>query len=231
MTTVYRKYENEEDLYKKIDIANKSIETMTLERTNKKTGEIVRNVYAQVNQRVKAFRYVYTRGKIETKIISLDGETGKRICLMRCEVYDDLGNLISTGYAEEKEDSSFINQTSFIENCETSCVGRALGMAGFGIDTSIASAEEVETAIANQCKKEEAKPTSLKLSQFYLLYNQEEIAKILEHYKVSGADELPRKVVDEYIKNRKDKLQEAEAKDFEKMKAKPLVDDGNNPFY
>lgn len=80
-------------------------------------------------------------------------------------------------------------------------------------------------------KSDEAKPTSLKLSQFYLLYSQEEITKILDHYKVSGADELPRKVVDEYIKNRKDKLQEAEAKDFEKMKAKPLVDDGNNPFY
>lgn len=75
------------------------------------------------------------------------------------------------------------------------------------------------------------KPTSLKLNQFYLLYNQDEISKILEHYKVSGADELPRKVVDEYIKNRKDKLEDAKQKDYEDKKAKPLVDDGNNPFY
>ena len=80
-------------------------------------------------------------------------------------------------------------------------------------------------------KNDVEKPTSLKLNQFYLLYNQDEIAKILEHYKVSGADELPRKVVDEYIKNRKDKLEEAKQKDYEDKKAKPLVDDGNNPFY
>lgn len=221
MTTVIRKYNvSNDDLWSKLEIANKSIATIDIKGKS----------YAQVNQRVKAFRYCYPLGKIETKIISLDGEIGKRTCLMRCEIYDDLGNLLSTGYAEEKENSSFINNTSFIENCETSCIGRALGMAGFGIDTSIASAEEVETAIANQDKKEE-KPTSLKLNQFYLLYNQDEIAKILEHYKVSGADELPRKVVDEYIKNRKDKLEEAKAKDYEDKKAKPLVDDGNNPFY
>lgn len=58
--------------------------------------------------------------------------------------------VLGTGTAYEKEGSTFINKTSYIENCETSAVGRALGMAGFGIDTSIASAEEVQNAIANQ---------------------------------------------------------------------------------
>lgn len=212
--------ENKDEIYNRIDIANKSLAPIKVKDKD----------YIQVNQRIKAFRYVFPKGKIETKIISLEGDIGKRNCLMRCEIYDDLGNLLSTGYAEEKEDSTFINKTSFIENCETSCVGRALGMCGFGIDTSIASAEEVETAIANQEKKEE-KPTSLKLNQFYLLYSEEEIDKICEHYKVKNANELDRKVVDEYIKNRKDKLEEAKQKDFEEKKAKPLVDDGTNPFY
>ena len=36
--------------------------------------------------------------------------------------------------AYEKENSSFINKTSYIENCETSAVGRALGMCGFGCE-------------------------------------------------------------------------------------------------
>ncbi|MCI8486332.1 MAG: hypothetical protein HFJ20_04435 [Clostridia bacterium] len=31
----------------------------------------------------------------------------------------------------------FINKTSYIENCETSTVGQALGMEGYGIDTNI----------------------------------------------------------------------------------------------
>ncbi len=34
----------------------------------------------------------------------------------------------------KKKEVSFINKTSYIENCETSAVGRALGMAGFGLD-------------------------------------------------------------------------------------------------
>lgn len=221
MAIVYKDYnESKDSLYMRIDTANKSLAPIKVKDKD----------YIQVNQRVKAFRYVYPKGKIETKIISLDGETNKRLVLMRCEVFDDLGNLLSTGYAEEKEDSTFINKTSFIENCETSAIGRALGMAGFGIDTSIASAEEVETAIANQEKKEE-KPTQTKLNQFYLLYAEDEITKICDHYKVNNPEELSRKVVDEYIKNRKDKLEEAKQKQYEEMKAKPLKDNGENPFY
>ena len=33
-----------------------------------------------------------------------------------------------------------------IENCETSAYGRCLGFAGFGVDTSVASAEDMERA-------------------------------------------------------------------------------------
>jgi hypothetical protein len=60
---------------------------------------------------------------------------------------------LATGYAQEKESSSFINKTSYIENCETSAVGRALGFCGFGIDVSVASYEEVANAINNQTAK------------------------------------------------------------------------------
>ena len=47
---------------------------------------------------------------------------------------------------------SNINKTSYVENCETSAVGRALAMLGIGIDTSIASANEVEDAIAQAAR-------------------------------------------------------------------------------
>ena len=59
--------------------------------------------------------------------------------------------------AYEKEGSTFINKTSYIENCETSAWGRALGNLGIGIDTSIASAEEVQNAVLNQSPKKSAK--------------------------------------------------------------------------
>lgn len=112
----------------------------TINTTNIKGKE-----YAEVNQRIKAFRMVYPEGSIETELLS--NENG--ICIFKASVWN--GDIIlGEGTAYEKENSSFINKTSYIENCETSAVGRALGMAGFGIDTSVASAEEVANAIQQQ---------------------------------------------------------------------------------
>lgn len=116
----------------------------TINTTNIKGKE-----YAEVNQRIKAFRMVYPMGTIKTELVS--NENG--ICIFKAEVsiLDDGEYIVlGTGFAYEKENSSFINKTSYIENCETSAVGRALGMAGFGIDTSVASAEEVQNAIMQQ---------------------------------------------------------------------------------
>ena len=116
------------------------------------TTDIKGKEYAEVNQRIKAFRMVYPTGYINTEIVS--NESG--VCVIRaCVGYrEDNGDIVAlgSGTAYEKENSSFINKTSYIENCETSAVGRALGMAGFGIDTSVASYEEVQNAIANQNK-------------------------------------------------------------------------------
>lgn len=109
------------------------------------TTDIKGKDYAEVNQRIKAFRMVYPHGSIETEMIS--NENG--VCIFRAEVGDE-DTILGVGTAYEKEGSSFINKTSYIENCETSAVGRALGMAGFGIDTSVASYEEVANAIQQQ---------------------------------------------------------------------------------
>lgn len=130
--------------FEKIAEANATIKT-----TNLKNKE-----YAEVNQRIKAFRMVHPNGAIITDIIRL--EDG--VVTMKSTIYDDDAKVIGTGLAQEKEGSTFINKTSFIENCETSAVGRALGMCGFGIDVSMASYEEVANAIENQ-NQEEAKPS------------------------------------------------------------------------
>ena len=117
------------------------------------TTNIKGKEYAEVNQRIKAFRAVFPDGFIESYLISNDDG----IAVFKAEVgfFDETGfkRVLGTGTAYEKESSSFINKTSYIENCETSAVGRALGMAGFGIDTSVASAEEVGNAIFNQNKR------------------------------------------------------------------------------
>ena len=131
--------------YLDLAIANDTIKTTGIERKDK-DGNITVNEYAQVNERIKAFRMVYPQGSIRTEMIS--NENG--VCIFKAVVISESGIILGTGTAYEKENSSFINKTSYIENCETSAVGRALGMAGFGIDVSVASAEEIENAIENQ---------------------------------------------------------------------------------
>lgn len=118
-----------------------------------KTLDVKGKEYAEVNQRIKVFRMLYPTGSIVTDMLS--NENG--ICVFKAFIYDNEGKCLGTGTAYEKENSTFINKTSYIENCETSAVGRALAMCGIGIDTSIASAEEVQNAINNQVTEEEAK--------------------------------------------------------------------------
>lgn len=115
--------------------------------------------YAMVNDRVKAFRMLCPNGSINTDILSM--ENG--IVTMKAVVKDGGGNILGTGLAQEKESSSYINKTSYIENCETSAVGRALGFAGIGVDGSMASAEEVANAILNQSATAPKAPTKDRL--------------------------------------------------------------------
>ena len=139
--------------YLDLAIANETIETI----------DIKGKEYSEVNQRIKAFRMICPNGAIETELLS--NENG--ICVFKATIKDEKGRVLGTGTAYEKEDSSFINKTSYIENCETSAVGRALGMCGLGIDVSVASAEEVQNAINNQTiTKEEAEAYKLTFGKY-----------------------------------------------------------------
>lgn len=160
----------------------------TISTTNIKGKE-----YAEVNQRIKAFRMVYPTGSIITDLVEL--ENG--ICTIKATVKDG-DNILGTGYAQEKEASSYINKTSYIENCETSAVGRALGMCGFGIDTSVCSAEELMNALNNQepTKKEKVSEyiTEKQIAQLTELYrdNQEQLKKFLKKHNVENIVQLKR---------------------------------------
>lgn len=107
--------------------------------------------YAMVPERVNAFRKIFPDGFIETEIVSHDGTT----VLMKAKAgyYNVSGNqiILGTGYAQEVRGKGLVNGTSYIENCETSAVGRALGMIGLGINGGgICSAEELVNAITAQ---------------------------------------------------------------------------------
>lgn len=104
-----------------------------------KTVSIKGKPYVEVTQRVLGFRELYPPplGRIETQLLQDNGER----CVMKALVY--VGDqLVATGHAYEVR-KGMINATSYLENCETSAVGRALGILGIGSTESIASADEM----------------------------------------------------------------------------------------
>jgi hypothetical protein len=119
-----------------------------------KTTNIKGKQYVEVNERVKAFKSLseFKDMSLETEILHLTDDS----CVIRAVVRNQEGRILATGMAQEDKSSSRINQTSYVENCETSAIGRALGFMGIGIDTSIATADEVSMAI----KKQESSPST-----------------------------------------------------------------------
>ena len=93
-----------------------------------KTVNISGKQYAEVKERIMAFRRLFPMGFIRTHVELIDEDT----CMATAEVgftFQEGGNCtLATGTAMEVRTASRINQVSFIENAETSAVGRALGM-------------------------------------------------------------------------------------------------------
>lgn len=102
--------------------------------------------YVEVNERLRYFRENYKDFALTTEVL----EKTEKSILIRASIINDKGVVVASGMAEEEKGSTFINKTSYVENCETSAWGRALGNFGIGIDTSVASANEVNNAIVNQ---------------------------------------------------------------------------------
>ena len=158
--------------YEDIEKANKAIKTVDIKGKN----------YAEVKERIKAFKKLYPEGFIHAKMES----NAEGICVFTAEVgyfrEDGSKAVLGTGTAHEKESASYINKTSYIENCETSAVGRALGMAGLGIDTDIASANDMRNV---EAKEEAAEKMGTPIPQ---AITADEVAQINAELERTGKD-------------------------------------------
>jgi hypothetical protein len=113
--------------------------------------------YIEVNERLIEFWKEHPAGAVITEVLKIEDN----FVLIKASVKfnSDFDHWDATGHAFENRDcnrfdttlkASKINLTSYIENCETSAIGRALAVLGYGIETSLASAEEVTQAIEQQ---------------------------------------------------------------------------------
>jgi len=163
-----------------------------------KTTNIRGKQYVEVNERIKFFRQEeeYKNWTISTEFTALDSE----MCVCKAVIADKNQRVVASGHAHEERSGSHINKTSYVENCETSAIGRALAMMGIGIDTSIASANEVTEAIAKQ-----ESDASLSSSKPAKATPSKGAAKSTRSTKAAAKDpELMSKAID-YIKSQSDK--------------------------
>lgn len=168
--------------------ANTNLGYMDIDHYNKKTGKKVTKHYVTVAARLQAFRKICPAGTIDTTVCDMDDEH----VMIQAKIYDEKDHLLASGTAEEVKNSTQINQTSFVENCETSAVGRALGMLGIGSEENMASAEEMATALMNQVELPDGKRAlgtycsehALSMPEVCERYNVNKTAKKSDWYAV-----------------------------------------------
>jgi hypothetical protein len=121
-----------------------------------KTVTIKNSQYVEVKERIRYFREApeYKGWSLLSEIL----EITDNMVRMRGWVVDEKGTTRATGHAFEDQSEGYINKTSYLENCETSAWGRALGNLGIGINAAVASADEIDRAEKKREKMGQADP-------------------------------------------------------------------------
>lgn len=120
--------------------------------------------YEPVDSRIAKWWEKHPNGSIQTEIIKDTGST----YIMKATLYTEEGLIVTTGYASEVVTERGVNATSALENCETSCIGRALANAGFQAKIGkrasreeMAKVERATTAPADVWETKTADPSPL----------------------------------------------------------------------
>ena len=111
-----------------------------------KTTRIGKKDYVEVDERIRLFWELHPNWTILTEMIYNCEEN--LVCIFKAKIIDENDVIKATGHAREfqADKKSMVNKTSHVENCETSAIGRALGIKGIITEYGIASANEVRNA-------------------------------------------------------------------------------------
>jgi len=166
-----------------------------------KTINIHGKQYVEVKERIKYFRENFKDWSLTSEVIDLTEDR----CVIKATISNEKGRVIASGIAYESKGSSYINKTSFIENCETSAWGRALANIGIGLDVAIASADEVLNAKAQDKSKKPKieKLTDAKFSAMVVAIGEgkgDTVRERLCKYKISKKQQAK---IDELLTDKK----------------------------
>jgi hypothetical protein len=104
--------------------------------------------YEPVEVRLEKFIKDYPAFRISTELEVVEATR----YIVKAYLFKDASDGVAwaTGYAEETVTSRGVNQTSALENCETSAIGRALANAGYAPKGKRPSREEMSKVVAQK---------------------------------------------------------------------------------
>ena len=104
--------------------------------------------YETVEVRLEKFIKDYPSFRIATELEVVEATR----YIVKAYLFKDASDGVAwaTGYAEETVTSRGVNQTSALENCETSAIGRALANAGYAPKGKRPSREEMSKVVASK---------------------------------------------------------------------------------
>ena len=169
--------------------------------------------YETVEERLKVFWKENPQGRIFTEVVH---ETDDGSCVtIRAFIYKDENdtNPISTGIAQEtKGQGGFANTDAWVENCETSAIGRALANWKYqGSNKPRPSAEEMSKVVKEDTPKTPSKKEVAKITND----SAEKFAEDIGANKKSIGDQL-NDILKEMIPNNK-KMKEVKTKVYKDM--------------
>ena len=107
--------------------------------------------YEPVEVRLEKFIKDYPAFRIATELEVVEATR----YIVKAYLFKDAADSLAwaTGYAEETVTARGVNQTSALENCETSAIGRALANAGYAPKGKRPSREEMTKVVAKKPEK------------------------------------------------------------------------------
>lgn len=104
--------------------------------------------YEPVEERLARFWKDHPKGRVHTELVN-GSHAGESVVIV-ASIYKIASDEhpAATGHAQETPGSNPVNKTSWIENCETSAIGRALANMGYAPKGARPSREEMAKAAA-----------------------------------------------------------------------------------
>jgi hypothetical protein len=174
-----------------------------MSRYNDMTPEDLKD-YQPIRERIVLFYQAYPDGRIISEIVKAD----RFEAIFKTTVYKDHRDLkenlpLANAFAQEFQDpDDFINDSCFLENCESSSIGRALRNAAIG-DMGVSKEEMVKTQVHHPFKEATHKPA-------FKPAPKRELNPSPKPISVSG----PKVATDFTFKKQREKLNEEQIKNY-----------------